>query len=126
MKMLGKREAGGLKMTKFSFNYKGKRFNLDVLECKTVFQKMHGLMFRKRSKPLLFIFDKKTLEPIHSFFCMPFIAIWIDSDKIIDIKFVRPWRIYVKPSKKFDKLLEIPVGNKEFQLFLDEKKDLNT
>ena len=113
-------------MTKFSFNYKGKKINIDVLECRTFFQKMHGLMFRKKSKPLLFIFEKKTFEGIHSFFCIPFIAIWFDSNKIVGIKYVKPWKFYVAPNKKFDKLLEIPVGNPEFQLFLDEKKDLNT
>jgi len=109
-------------MVNFSFNYKGKKINIDVLECNTIFQKIHGLMFRKKSKPLLFIFNKKNREGIHSFFCLPFIAIWFDSNKIVSIKYVKPWRIYVRPSRKFDKLLEIPIGNKEFKLFLDERK----
>lgn len=107
-------------MSVYKFNYKGKKFNLDVLECKTIFQKTHGLMFRKKSKPLLFIFNRKTSEGIHSFFCLPFIAIWFDGDKIIDLKYVKPWRPYVKPIKKFDKLLEIPEGSREFKLFTDE------
>jgi len=109
-------------MTHFSFNYKGKKINIDVEECRTIFQKTHGLMFRKKSRPLLFIFNRKTTEGIHSFFCIPFIAIWFDCDKIIGIKYVKPWRFYVKPLGKFDKLLEIPLGNKEFELFLDERK----
>jgi len=109
-------------MASFSFNHKGKKICIDVEECKTVLQKTHGLMFKKKSKPLLFIFGKKTSEGIHSFFCVPFIAIWFFNDKIIDIKYVRPWRFYVRPYGKFDKLLEIPVGNKEFKLFIDERK----
>jgi uncharacterized membrane protein (UPF0127 family) len=109
-------------MTKFSFNYKGKKHNIDVEECKTVLSHVHGLMFLKKSKPLLFIFGKKTHEGIHSFFCVPFVAIWFSDDKIIDIKYVKPWRPYIVPSKKYDKLLEIPLGNKEYDLFLDERK----
>ena len=31
-------------------------------------------MFRKNSKPLLFIFEKPTRQSIHSLFCKPFLA----------------------------------------------------
>jgi len=101
-------------MVNFSFNYKGKKFNIDIKECRSIFSKTHGLMFRRKSKPLLFIFNNSTSESIHSFFCVPFIAIWFDGKKIIDIKYVKPWKFYVKPSKKFDKLLEIPINGKNF------------
>ncbi len=107
-------------MVKFNFNYKGKRILLDVEECISIFQKARGLMFRKKSKPLLFIFYKKNRSAIHSYFCVPFVAIWFDNKKIIDVKYVRPWRTYIKPKNKFNKFLEIPVGNKEFGLFSDE------
>lgn len=106
-------------MVKFNFIYKKKKISIDVNECRSIFSKARGLMFKKKSKPLLFVYDYKTSEAIHSFFCLPFVAIWLDDEKIIDIKYVKPWRIYIKPSKKFDKLLEIPVGNKEFKMFLD-------
>ena len=107
-------------MVKFNFNYKGRKISLDVGECRSIFQKTHGLMFRKKSNPLLFIFDKYVNESIHSFFCKDFIAVWFDGTKIIDLKYVQPWKIYIQPRKKFDKLLEIPVGNKEFKWFSDE------
>ena len=103
-------------MVKFNFEFNGKKFNLEVEECKTIFEKTKGLMFRKRSLPLLFYFNKETKEPIHSFFCKPFFAIWFKGDKVIDGKFVKPWRISIKSKEKFDKLLEIPSGDKNFSI----------
>jgi uncharacterized membrane protein (UPF0127 family) len=79
-------------------------------------------MFKKKSKPLLFIFKKPVREPIHSFFCIPFVGIWLNDGKIINIKYVKPWKIHIKPKEKFDRLLEIPLGNKEFGIFIDERK----
>ncbi len=102
-------------MAKFSFNLKGKKFDIDVRECRTIFQKMMGLMFRKKSKPLLFIFSRETSESIHSFFCVDFIAIWFNKGKIIDVQLVKPWKINIKPLRKFDKLLEIPENNDNFE-----------
>jgi uncharacterized membrane protein (UPF0127 family) len=99
---------------KFNFNYKGKNFELDIEKCDNYFSRARGLMFRKKSKPLLFIFDKENKRAIHSLFCIPFLAVWFDGDKIIDIKFVKSWKFFVKPLKKFDKLLEIPCNSKEF------------
>ena len=101
-------------MVKFNFEFNGKKFNLDVEECKTIFEKTRGLMFRKKSLPLLFYFNKATREPIHSFFCKPFFAIWFNGNKVIDGKLVNPWKLSIKPAEKFDKLLEIPSGDKNF------------
>lgn len=103
-------------MAQFNFNYKGKTFNIDVETCDNYLSRALGLMFRKKSKPLLFIFEKLNKQAIHSFFCIPFIAVWFDNDKIIDIKLVKPWRISVFPSSKFDRLLEIPVNDKNFDI----------
>lgn len=104
-------------MVNFSFKYKNKRFNVNVRECRSIFSKMSGLMFRKKSHSLLFIFNKPVNEAIHSFFCVKFIAIWFNGKKIIDSKVVEPWGISVKPKEKFDKLLEIPVNDKNFNNF---------
>lgn len=101
-------------MEKFNFVFRGKKFNIDVQECKSVFSKMMGLMFRKKSKPLFFIFSRETSESIHSFFCVDFIAIWFDKGKIVDVKLVKPWKINIKPPCRFDRLLEIPSNNKDF------------
>ena len=87
---------------------------MDVKECRTFLPKMSGLMFRKKSKPLLFIFKKNSKEAIHSFFCIPFVAIWFNEKEIIDVKYVKPWKPYIVPGKSFDTLLEIPVNSKNF------------
>ena len=102
-------------MADFSFIFKGKKFNIDVKECKTYFSKMMGLMFRKKSKPLLFIFKKKNSSAIHSFFCVDFIAVWFDNGKVVDVQLVKPWRFYIKPIGKFDRLLEIPSNSNDFR-----------
>jgi len=107
---------------KFEFNYKGREFNLEVKECRNSFSKMMGLMFRKRSRPLLFIFSKPLNQKIHSFFCQPFFAIWFSGDEIVDAELVKSWRFSVKSKNKFDKLLEIPSSDENFCFFVDERK----
>ena len=82
---------------------------LEVEEMKG-FKKITGLMFRKNSKPLLFKFDKPTREPIHSFFCRPFYAIWRRDGKIIKEMKVRPFRISIRPKEPFTELIEIPIN----------------
>lgn len=83
-------------------------------------------MFSFNEMPLLFIFKTKKRRAIHSFFCVPFYAIWFNENEIIDEKFVKPWRISIKPKEKFDKLLEIPL-DKTIKLDLPTiEKDLNT
>ena len=107
---------------KFSFRYKKKNFNIEVTECRSILSKTSGLMFRKKSKPLLFIYKKPTTESIHSFFCKSFITIWFNRNKIIDVKIVHPWKINIKPRNKFDKLLEIPQSNNNFYRIIDVKR----
>jgi len=109
---------------KFKFEYKGRKFSLEVRECRSFFSKVHGLMFRRRSKPLLFVYENLTREPIHSFFCVPFVAIWFSKGKVIDVKAVNPWKLSVKPDERFDRLLEIPSNNKEYFLFVDGKRNI--
>lgn len=104
---------------KFSFIFQGKKFNLEVKECKNLFSKIKGLMFSHSSVPLLFIFTGKTKGNIHSFFCEPFVALWFDGDRIVDIQNIRYWKFSINPGKRYDKLLEIPLGNKFYKLILD-------
>jgi len=79
--------------------------------CDTIFKRARGLMFRKNPKPLFFVFKKPTRQPIHSFFCQPFKAIWLNNGKIIEDKIVNPYKFSVKPRQDFTELLEIPLGN---------------
>ena len=77
--------------------------------CNTIFKKARGLMFRKSPGPLFFVFNTPTRQPIHSFFCKHFRAVWIKNGKIIDDKIVHPWKFSVKPKENFTDLLEIPL-----------------
>ena len=103
----------------FKFNYKEKELETEVKECKSFFAKTFGLMFRKKSPCLLFVFNKQTKIPIHSFFCKPFYAVWFNNDEIVDEKMVKGWRFSIKPKDSFDNLLEIPSGNEFFKMFAD-------
>lgn len=107
---------------KFNFIYKNKKFDFEVERCDDILSQARGLMFKKKSKPLLFIFKNKKRRAIHSFFCMPFIAVWFDEEKIIEIKKVKHWKFSIKPKHKFDKLLEIPSNDVFFKEFIDEEK----
>ena len=106
---------------KFEFNFKNKDFELDVEKCEDIFSRARGLMFRKESKPLLFVFKKLGRRSIHSFFCLPFIAIWFAGERIVDVKLIKYKRISIKPKERFDKLLEIPSNSEVFSKFTDER-----
>ncbi len=80
------------------------------------FSKIKGLMLsgKESSNALLFEFPYDTKRTIHSLFCPPFLAIWLnENNKIIDYKIVSPNRFSIKPEKPFRKLLEIPL-NREY------------
>lgn len=108
----------------FSFIFRGKRCNIKVKECRNFFSKGKGLMFSKNSEPLLFIFNKKTHQSIHSFFCRAFIAIWFNRDKIIEVRNINRWRFSIRPREKYDKLLEIPINNINYKIILDDMRKI--
>ncbi len=116
---------------KAKLKFKGKELEFSVKKVKGI-KKFIGLMFNKKGKALLFEFKKETRQPIHSFFCPDFLAIWINKEgKIIDYKFVVPNTPIIKPGKKFIKLIEIPINdeNKEvIKIFIKDikRKNLNT
>ena len=96
-------------MRKFKKIKIGKKVELEVEVCDTIFKRARGLMFRKNPKPLLFLFKKPTRQPIHSFFCKPFKAIWLYDGKIIDEKTVQPFKFSVMPKGDFTEIIEIPL-----------------
>lgn len=96
---------------KFTFRYNNKKYSLDVKECKSVLSKATGLMFRRKSPVLLFYFNPPVNISFHSFFCTRFIIIFFNNNKIIHIEDIQPYRISIKPSLKYDKVLEIPINN---------------
>ncbi|MAG02032.1 hypothetical protein CMI42_01735 [Candidatus Pacearchaeota archaeon] len=107
-----------------SFKINDRKFELKVRECKSFLSKASGLMFRKKSIPLLFIFDSRNRSAIHSLFCVPFIAIWFDGDEIVDVKLIDYIGFFIKPSRRFDKLLEVPLNNGDFDEIVDEIRKL--
>lgn len=73
-------------------------------------QKYHGLMFKLKSPNLIFIFDKPTLQPIHSFFCRQFLATWYDNvGTQIESRIIKPFYWDIKPSKSYCFLVEEPL-----------------
>jgi len=86
---------------------KGKIIEAEI--CDTPLKRARGLMFRRSPGPLFFVFKKPTTQPIHSFFCRPFRAIWLNEGKIVEEKIVKPYRLSVKPKSPFTHLLEIPL-----------------
>jgi len=89
---------------------KGKLIKVRI--CDNIFSRARGLMFRKNSLPLLFIFKKPAKRSIHSFFCEPFKAIWLNKNKIIEERIVKPFSLSVKPEKPFTELVEIPLSRR--------------
>ncbi|MCA9487815.1 MAG: DUF192 domain-containing protein [Nanoarchaeota archaeon] len=75
-----------------------------------------GLMFsRKRSaEAMLFSFRKPKRMAIFSLFIpFDFLAVWLDEkNEIIEKRVVSPGEFNVLPSRKFVKLIEIPINGK--------------
>ncbi len=84
---------------------------LNVELCDNTWKKFRGLMFRKNSPPLLFIFSKERDLTIHSFFCKPFIAIWLDGKMRVNKKLeIKKWMPHISGYGKY--LLEVPLDEK--------------
>ena len=72
-----------------------------------------GLMFKnKNTEPLIFTLSKPKLLSIHSLFVFfPFKAYWYnEKGELIESRIVKPFRINIKPSKPFYKLVEVPLS----------------
>jgi len=98
---------------KFKFNFRGKRILMKVEKCESFWSQLRGLMFRRNPSPLLFILNKPSKFSIHSFFCKPFVAIWLLNNKVVDAKIVQPWTFRVWSKNPADKLLEIPFSSEK-------------
>lgn len=78
----------------------------------TFFSKFRGLMLRREVVPLLFVFKKEGIYPIHSLFVFqPFEAVYLDSNgKVVDVYNVKPFTLWVENTTPARYLLEVPVG----------------
>jgi uncharacterized membrane protein (UPF0127 family) len=96
-----------MKLQNFTYYSKNKKIKIKIEVCDTIWKKFSGLMFRKNSPPLLFVFNRNQNLTIHSFFCKPFKAIWLDDKKrITQEKDIYNWRLHFSGKGKY--LLEIP------------------
>ena len=103
-----------MKNEEISLKYNKKIINLKVKKC-NFFEKLRGLMFRRRNtENLLFEFKKPGKTKIHSFFVFfPFVVVWLDNDnKIVEIRIVKPFTFYINSKKSFKKIIEIPMNEK--------------
>jgi len=87
----------------------GRRVAFDCAAAETHWQKFRGIMLRKKFKPLLFDFGREATRPnaIHSLFCPPFWAVWMDERKrVIEVRRVKPWLGWIEPRKPARYLIE--------------------
>jgi uncharacterized membrane protein (UPF0127 family) len=80
--------------------------------CKNSFSKALGLMFSRKSKTLIFIFEKEKIISLHMFFVFyPIDVLFLDRNKkIVQLKEnFKPFRIMIakKPAKY---IIELPEG----------------
>jgi len=77
---------------------------IDVDYCDTFWKQISGLMFKSNSKPLLFTFDKQA--KIHSLFCKPFKAIWLDKNRhLIKEEVITNWKLSISCDARY--LIEV-------------------
>lgn len=102
---------------KFKLRYAGRQILISVIECKNTWQKIRGLMFRKKEQSEALLFDN-FCGNIHSFFVFfPFLAIWLDEkNKILSVRKIYPFNPCILPSKNSFRLLEIPINSKYFKV----------
>jgi len=98
-----------MKLTNFTYTIKGKTKKIKV---KPVTTFSTGLMFHSNSPPLLFKLNKERKFSIHSFFCKPFTAIWLNEKKqATKVEYVKTWKPKITGKGKY--LLEIPEYRRE-------------
>ena len=89
-----------------TYTIDGKKKKIKV---KKVWILSSGLMFKRKSPPLLFTIPRSMEAAITSIFCKPFKAIWLDDDmhvtQVID---VRKWKRKISGKGRY--ILEIPLN----------------
>jgi uncharacterized membrane protein (UPF0127 family) len=77
----------------------------------TTFKRAVGIMFRKKlTRPLVFPFPYEQIVSIHSFFCVPFDAVFLDKNKrVIELYGnVKPFS-FITTKRKAHYLVEMPI-----------------
>ncbi len=105
---------------KIQIKTKNRKISLNVRKC-CFFGRFRGLMFRNREKSeaLLFELNKKKRLSLHSFFVFfPFLVLWLDDkNSVLDSRKCRPFEFRINSEKKFSRIIEIPLNNKNKQIW---------
>lgn len=97
---------------KARLRFKGKEILIEDLIKAERMKKFTGLMFKgKDAQAMLFEFPKGK-RTIHSYFCKPFLAIWLNNGKIVEHRLVSPNKPAIIPESEFNQLIEIPMNEK--------------
>jgi uncharacterized membrane protein (UPF0127 family) len=102
-------------MKKVNFYFGKRKVSIECEVANSSLKRAIGIMFKKKFKPLLFEFGKVQKISIHSFFCQPFIAIFLNSRKrVVQIEKIRPFSLFTSRPAKY--LIEMPISRKTLSL----------
>ena len=88
---------------------RGRKILLNCEIADNFLERAKGIMFKRSFNPLLFVFDHKQKISIHSFFCPPFIAIFLDEKKrAVQIEEIKPFSLFTSKQAKY--LIEVPIN----------------
>ena len=83
------------------------------------FRRGLGLMFRiSRTDNLLFDISSKSASKLLTawFVFFPFLVLWINGNKVVDFRFVRPFEAFIDTTKGFSSIIELPLNKKNFKI----------
>ena len=101
------------------FYYQNKKIKINLKKCNFI-QKILGLTFTSKEKARALLFELKKPIAIHSYFVFfPFIAVWLNKNKVVEIKKIKPFTLHIKPKKYFNKIIEIPI-NKKYKKIIEK------
>lgn len=103
-------------MRKIIIGFNRSKIVINVRELSN-WQMYFGLMFKQSESDNL-LFNKKGFWGIHSFFVFfPFLAVWLDEKKrVLEWRIIKPFTFFVRPRRKFSKLIEIPFNKRNKQI----------
>lgn len=95
----------------------GRKIKLNVVNT-GFFGKFWGLMFTRREKADILLFENAKKVGIHSFFVFfPFLCLWLDDkNNVVEWKIVKTFSVYEKSKYQFTKIVEIPVSRRYHSL----------
>lgn len=101
-------------MVQMNLTFRGRKFKITAEKVNSITM-FTGLMFKSReTKNLLFDFAGDTQISLHSWFVFfDFYVLWLDKkNKVIEIRRISPFTTMISCRRKFRKIVEIPVNNR--------------